>query len=148
MGTIPTVLGRRSTGVWPITGRFFRLLADETRLIILQMLALSDLRAGEIGAALNLPSNAVSYHLRQFRILDLLQDRRSSADARDVYYHLDVTRLQTFYALAGDALYPGLITMAYVSDEQAHDKQTSATDQALQRPLRVLFLCTHNSARS
>src|SRR5215470_1160083 len=87
---------------------FFRVLADETRLVIVRLLALSDLKAGELGEQLRLPSNAVSYHLKQLRGVGLLQDRRSSADARDVYYRVDLDRLAQLYAGAGDMLYPGL----------------------------------------
>ena len=146
--SVPSWSRVRSTLSTPTTQRFFRLLADETRLVMLQLLASSDLRAGEISEALHLPANAVSYHLKQFRNLQLLQDHRSSADARDVYYHLDIARLQTDFALAGDALYPGLLTIAYLSDEHARNAQTVRSEDALKRPLRVLFLCTHNSARS
>src|SRR3712207_6505287 len=84
---------------------FFRVLGDETRLAILRLLALSDLRAGEISAQLHAPQNAVSYHLKQFRSLGLLRDRRSSADARDIYYSVDQERLHALYAVAGDALH-------------------------------------------
>lgn len=119
--------------------QFFRVLADQTRLVILRLLALSDLRAGEIGAIIELPSNAVSYHLKQLRLLGLLRDRRSSADARDVYYRVDLERLERLYAEAGDVLHPGLTT----ADRSASEATTVPTP-----PLRVLFLCTHNSARS
>jgi protein-tyrosine-phosphatase/DNA-binding transcriptional ArsR family regulator len=145
-----------------------RLIADETRWLIVRLLAVSDLRAGEIGAALHLPSNALSYHLKRLRTAGVLRDRHSSSDARDVYYHLDVARLQELYAAAGDALYPGLFRLFNSaiwgdargsgsdgpSDGPAHDALTALSDAptssrtTLSRPTRVLFLCTHNSARS
>src|SRR5258706_567820 len=55
--------------------QFFRVLADQTRLVILRLLALSDLRASESSATLQMPSIAVSYHLKQLRSLGLLRDR-------------------------------------------------------------------------
>lgn len=122
--------------------RFLRVLADESRQAIVRLLALSDRRANEIGAMVRLPPNAVSYHLKQLRSLGVLHDRRSSADARDVYYQLDIGRLQTLYAAAGDSLYPGMSAHLAPPLEQRDARKT------LSRPLRVLFLCTHNSARS
>lgn len=118
--------------------RFFRTLADQTRLAIVQSLALSDLRAGEIVERLRLPQNAVSYHLKQLRAVGLLRDRRSSADARDVYYSIDVERLQALYQRAGAALHA--LPLAGPADA------ASVADAG--QPLRLLFLCTHNSARS
>jgi len=122
--------------------RFLRLLADASRQAIVRLLAQSDLRASEIGAVVRLPPNAVSYHLKQLRDLGVLHDRRSSADARDVYYQLDVRRLHALYFAAGDALYPGMAAPL------ARPHQQPDTPHRLSRPLRVLFLCTHNSARS
>ncbi|MGZ3665183.1 MAG: metalloregulator ArsR/SmtB family transcription factor, partial [Ktedonobacterales bacterium] len=134
--------------------QFFRLLADETRLMIVRLLALTDLRAGEIAQVVRQPSNAVSYHLKQLSALGLLRDRRSSADARDVYYHLDLDRLQALYAAAGDSLYPGL-SRTFSMSSMAEAGNTPGVHDAhegrmahFSRPLRVLFLCTHNSARS
>ena len=118
---------------------FFRALADDKRLAIIRLLALSDLRAGEISAALSLPSNAVSYHLKQLSMLGLLRDHRSSSDGRDVYYRVDLEHLDRLYMQAGDALHPGLVPS---EQSNAGVKKPAVT------PLRVLFLCTHNSARS
>jgi protein-tyrosine-phosphatase len=121
---------------------FFRALADDKRLAILRLLTRSDLRAGEIGAALSLPPNAVSYHLKQLGSLGLLQDHRSSADGRDVYYRVDLEQLDRLYSAAGAALHPGLPGLV-TSKQSGSEALATSTG-----PLRVLFLCTHNSARS
>lgn len=118
--------------------RFFAALADRTRLTIVRALAEGDLRAGEIAAQLALPQNAVSYHLKQLRGVGLLRDRRSSADGRDIYYSIDHERLATLHRLADAALRPA-------SRSNQADAAATAGDGAV---LRVLFLCTHNSARS
>jgi protein-tyrosine-phosphatase/DNA-binding transcriptional ArsR family regulator len=128
--------------------QFLRLIADETRWLIVRMLAVSDLRAGEIGAALHLPSNVLSYHLKRLRTAGVLCDRHSSADARDIYYHLNVAHLQDLYAAAGNALYPGLSRLFTSAMAAELSDAPTSSRTTLSRPMRVLFLCTHNSARS
>jgi protein-tyrosine-phosphatase/DNA-binding transcriptional ArsR family regulator len=129
--------------------QFLRLIADETRWLIVRMLALSDLRAGEIGAALKLPANSLSYHLKRLRSAGVVRDRHSSGDARDIYYHLELDRLRDLYAAAGEGLYPGLIALSGdIARDTSSEPSPARTSKALSRPLRVLFLCTHNSARS
>jgi protein-tyrosine-phosphatase len=113
------------------------------------MLVFSDLRAGEIGVALQLPANTLSYHLKRLRTAGVVRDRHSSGDARDVYYHLQIDRLGALYAAAGDSLHPGLLAVSGdAPTEGAAVPSSVPTGKALSRPLRVLFLCTHNSARS
>jgi protein-tyrosine-phosphatase/DNA-binding transcriptional ArsR family regulator len=128
----------RDTASDALAAHFFRALGDRTRLAVVRALAEGDLRAGEIAEQLQLPQNAVSYHLKLLRGVGLLRDRRSSADGRDVYYSIDQERLASLYYLAGTALRP-----SGLSSESGTDRG-SAGDTAL----RILFLCTHNSARS
>jgi hypothetical protein len=66
----------------------------------------------------------------------LVSTRRSEADGRDIYYSLDLTRLRRLFFEAGQALHPAM-SMAL-----------PAFDPARLLPQRVLFICTHNSARS
>jgi ArsR family transcriptional regulator, arsenate/arsenite/antimonite-responsive transcriptional repressor / arsenate reductase (thioredoxin) len=119
--------------------RFFKALADDSRLRIVRMLMLTDLRVGEIVARIGLPANATSYHLKQLRAAGILRDRRGSADARDIYYSIDLDHLYALYTEAGDALRP---------DHLPTGTPRNPEGRFLDRPLRVLFLCTHNSARS
>jgi protein-tyrosine-phosphatase len=64
--------------------------------------------------------------------------RRSTADGRDTYYVLDLTRCRELLAGAGVALHPGL---------RQRPAQRRAEERG-ERAVRVLFLCTGNSARS
>ena len=119
-------------------GLFFRVLGDQIRPIVAQLLTFRDLRAGEIAEHLQIPQNAVYYHLKQLRVIGLLRDRRSNADGRDIYYSIDQERLGALYRQAGMALQLDL------RDRWATEESTPTAGQ----PLGVLFLCTHNSARS
>ncbi len=115
-----------------------KLLAHEVRWRMIQALVRSDYRVHELVALVQKPMNLFSYHLRLLRDAALLTERRSTADGRDVYYHLDFERLQTLYADAGQAILPMLMPAA-----------PGAAGLNDERPVvRILFLCTHNSARS
>lgn len=116
------------------------LLAHDIRWSIVRTLAPSDYRVHELVARLHKPMNVISYHLRLLREAALVTERRSTADARDVYYHLDMPQLQTHYLAAGHAVMPTL-TEPNPATAPLSGAQTSD-------PIRILFLCTHNSARS
>jgi thioredoxin type arsenate reductase len=118
---------------------FLKLLAHELRWRLVEALARSDRRVQELVALVGEPQNLVSYHLRRLRDQALVAERRSAADGRDVYYSLDLERLKGLYFAAGESLHPGISDRPYVASETAAG--TSRRD-------RVLFLCTHNSARS
>jgi protein-tyrosine-phosphatase/DNA-binding transcriptional ArsR family regulator len=117
---------------------FLRVVAHPVRWRVLLSLARSDCRVQELVAALKQPQNLVSYHLRRLRLKQLVHERRSTADARDVYYSLDLDKFRTLYLATGQALHPGL------NEAARSPKSTTASYP----PVRVLFLCTHNSARS
>jgi protein-tyrosine-phosphatase len=122
---------------------FLKLLAHELRWQALVALAHSDRRVQELVDLLGQPANLVSYHLKRLRDMHLVTERRSTADARDIYYSLDLSQLRQLYFATGGALHPAL--------NGAGNMETSLDKQAPQAegpPVRVLFLCTHNSARS
>lgn len=118
---------------------FLGLLAHPQRWRLVEALARSDRRVNELVEAVDEAPNLVSYHLRKLREHRLVQERRSSADARDVYYTLDLERLRQLYLATADGLHPGLTAPAEVRSTRVVAKGRRA---------RVLFLCTHNSARS
>lgn len=118
---------------------FLKLLAHDLRWNLLTALAHSDHRVQELVDLVDRPMNLVSYHLKQLRDHHLVHERRSSADGRDVYYSLDLTQLETLYHQSGAQLHPVLSCVT----------TTTGSDMSVgEAPQRVLFLCTHNSARS
>ena len=119
---------------------FLKLLAHELRWSLLEALAHSDRRVQELVEMVGEPINLVSYHLRRLRDQALVRERRSAADGRDVYYSVDLERLRGLYFSTGESLHPGL-------SEPRPEQAADATARPA-RPARVLFLCTHNSARS
>ena len=119
---------------------FFKLLAHEVRWQLLLLLAYSDYRVHELVTRLEKPMNLISYHLSLLRKEELVHERRSSADARDVYYSVDLEHFQTLYQLAAASLHPALGT----PQTRGNGQSTPAN----RPPTRVLFICTHNSARS
>jgi ArsR family transcriptional regulator, arsenate/arsenite/antimonite-responsive transcriptional repressor / arsenate reductase (thioredoxin) len=117
-----------------------RLLADPLRWRLAQELASGDYRVRELVAATGTPQNLVSYHLRQLREGGLVTTRRSSFDARDTYYSLDLSRCSQALAAVGASLHPGLGHVSALTG-----------DHGLAMPpgrRRVLFVCTGNSSRS
>src|SRR3989442_14880503 len=87
---------------------FLKLLAHDLRWKILVLLARSDYCVQEIVRLLEQPQNLVSYHLRRLHDQNLVTERRSTADGRDIYYSLDINMLWTLYFAAADSLNPVL----------------------------------------
>jgi protein-tyrosine-phosphatase/DNA-binding transcriptional ArsR family regulator len=132
-----------------------KLLANDTRWHILSLLAQSDYRVHELAESLAAAPNQVSYHLGLLRDAGLIAERRSSKDGRDIYYSLNLNSLRERYFEAGELLHPAFaiqpdalpkIDWDDVLDEMVNGAGEGAAGDL--PPTRVLFVCTHNSARS
>src|SRR5215813_6019294 len=87
---------------------FLQLAGHPLRWRLLGELARSDRMVHELTGLVGQPQNLVSYHLGQLRQAQLVSVRRSSADARDAYYSVDLGRVGQLLATTGAALHPGL----------------------------------------
>jgi protein-tyrosine-phosphatase/DNA-binding transcriptional ArsR family regulator len=93
-------------------------LGDPNRLSIVDRLALGDASPGEIGQLLCMPTNLLAHHLKILQEAGVVERQRSEGDQRRTYLRLVPRTL-------AELLPPTF----------------------LQAP-RVVFVCTHNSARS
>ncbi|MEV0390119.1 ArsR family transcriptional regulator [Nonomuraea sp. NPDC050643] len=116
---------------------FVRLAAHPLRWRLLTELAASDYRVRELVELVGQPQNLVSYHLRLLRGGGLVTARRSTYDARDSYYHLDLERCAQGLTATGTSLHPALRLQPVPPAAPAPGRRPA-----------VLFTCTGNSARS
>ena len=93
-------------------------LGDPGRLAIVDALVLGEASPTELQQLLTMPSNLLAHHVRVLEQVGVLSRHRSEADRRRTYL--------TLAAGAFDGLRP----------------------VAVQDAVRVVFVCTHNSARS
>ncbi|HYU71369.1 MAG TPA: ArsR family transcriptional regulator [Ktedonobacteraceae bacterium] len=124
----------------PRSPDFFKLLGHEVRWSILTLLARSDYCNQELTSLLKHPQNLLSYHIGLLRELGLVTERRSAADERTIYYRLNLDTFRSLYFSSADALHPAFDQTGVVQQEMISSLP--------HKSVRVLFLCTHNSARS
>jgi len=98
--------------------RIHAALGDPARLAIVDALTVGDASPGEIARDLGLPTNLVAHHVKVLTEAGLVERTRSEADRRRTYLRLRPDTLRLL------------------------------RPPALPRADRVVFVCTHNSARS
>jgi protein-tyrosine-phosphatase/DNA-binding transcriptional ArsR family regulator len=134
------VLPRRQAAPPP----FVQLVGHPVRWRLLSELVRSDRRVRELVTLIDQRQNLVSYHLGKLRAANLVTAQRSSADGRDTYYHLNLTRCMESLAATGAALHPALRFDPALTTTTTAEATTGLRDTRC----RVLFLCSGNSARS
>jgi ArsR family transcriptional regulator len=107
------------------------LLADPLRFRLVQQLRLGDYRVGELVASLQAPQSLLSYHLGTLHAAGLIENHRSDADGRSLYYGLNRLALQEVYTRLGTAL--GI---------------SSSRDSLPYHRVTIVVVCTRNSVRS
>jgi ArsR family transcriptional regulator, arsenate/arsenite/antimonite-responsive transcriptional repressor / arsenate reductase (thioredoxin) len=98
--------------------RIHAALGDPARLAIVDTLSLGDASPGEIGRGLGLATNLIAHHVKVLQDAGLVTRSRSEGDRRRTYLRLEPAAL------------------------------ASLTPPPLRDLRRVVFVCTHNSARS
>lgn len=93
-------------------------LGDPARLAIVDALTFGDASPGEIAHTLDMPTNLVAHHIKVLTEAGLVVRTRSEGDRRRAYLRLDP------------------------------DVLAALTPPSLRAGERVVFVCTHNSARS
>lgn len=111
-----------------------KLLGNRVRWRLLQELARSDRRVQELATLLAQPHNLVSYHLGLLREGHVISERRGALDGRDVYYSLDLERLQLKIERSVATIHPALSAIAVAGSA---DKNR---DAAARHPWSVLFV--------
>lgn len=124
----------------------FAALGQETRLDLLRALLAagpSGLAAGDIATRLGVPPSTLSFHLRALDQAGLIAATRQG---RSLIYAAQVDRLRALLAFLSDACCDG--DASRCGDLHRLFDTPRETNRMIPASFNVLFLCTHNSARS
>lgn len=116
--------------------RRYAALGEPVRLSIVDRLWLGDSSPGDLAAALDVPTNLLAHHLRVLEGAALILRVRSEGDRRRTY-----VRLRSDDPSVGALRYGDRPPGAMAASEGGPDPQLGSAS-------RVVFVCTHNSARS
>lgn len=105
-------------------------LGEPVRLAIVEQLIVTDSSPGELGAIFGLATNLLAHHLKVLTDAGLVRRVRSEGDARRAYVQLRQDDPDIAALLRG------------------RTQSAAAGPDAGGLPARVVFVCTHNSARS
>ncbi len=108
----------REPSLLALRARIHAALGEPARLAIVDTLMAGDASPGELGHSLGLPTNLMAHHLKVLDEAGLLTRAKSEGDRRRTYLQL----------------VPGALSLL--------------TPPSLPAAPRVVFVCTHNSARS
>ena len=89
---------------------FLKLLADPTRRQIFLLLMRGETCNCELAAALDVPQNLVSHHVRRLREAGLIHENRDPYDARWIHYTVDPAALATAWQALAAAFDPARLS--------------------------------------
>ncbi|QTE28149.1 arsenate reductase/protein-tyrosine-phosphatase family protein [Pengzhenrongella sicca] len=98
-------------------------LSEPSRLAVVDALSVGDASPSELQGLLGMPSNLLAHHLKVLEQAEIVARSRSQGDGRRTYLRL-------------------------VAGSLADLLPTGALPTGVAPPARVVFVCTHNSARS
>jgi len=117
--------------------RMHAALGEPVRLAMVERLLLTDASPGELGAAYGLATNLLAHHLKVLQAAGLVRRVRSEGDARRAYVQLRLDDPEVTGLVGRQAGVVG----AVAGEGGPVAPEAIAAD-------RVVFVCTHNSARS
>lgn len=124
----------------------FAALSQETRLQLMRLLATrgaSGMAAGDLAAALHQAPSTLSFHLSALEQAGLLQSTRQG---RHVIYAVRFAGLRALFSFLTETCCAGRPDLC--GDLARLLPEETLEDESMTPAFNVLFLCTHNSARS
>ena len=123
-------------------------LAQESRLAVFRLLARvapEGLAAGELARRVGLPASTLSFHLQHLTHAGLVSSERRG---RSLVYSLQADALRELFWFLGEDCCQGRTDLCAPFTERIEDRLRETGASGASRRPAVLFLCSHNSARS